>query len=341
MTANTLETPDTNLPPPDSRQAKLSRRETILLFLAKYGTLIGLGIMILMFSIAEPNAFPTFNNFRNIVNQASLAAIISGGLTIALIVGEFDLSIGYHASLAGVLVTGLIVRSGFGIVPAIIIVLLLGAFIGFVNGTIVTKLRVNAVIGTLGLGTVLTGLTFAYTAGKPIASGVPKAFTEIALGRIWGIPHNVLIMGAVTAVLWIIVNRTDLGQHFQAVGGNQEAARLSGIAVDRVKIAAFITAGVAASITGMLLASLLGSGTASAADSYLLDAFAATFLGSATFRNGEFHVLGTLLGVLFIAVGFNGLALIGAQTYWQFLFKGSVLIGAVALSTVARRLARG
>jgi ribose transport system permease protein len=341
MTANKVDSPDANLPPSDSRAAELSKRETALLFLAKYGTLIGLVIMILVFSIAEPNAFPTFNNFRNIVNQASLAAIISGGLTIALIVGEFDLSIGYHASLAGVLVTGLIVRSGLPIVASIVLVLMLGAFIGFVNGTIVTKLRVNAVIGTLGLGTVLTGLTFAYTAGKPIASGVPNAFTEIALGRIWGIPHNVLIMAAVIGVLWVMVNRTDLGQYFQAVGGNQEAARLSGIPVDRVKNAAFITAGVCAAITGFLLASLLGSGTASAGDSYLLDAFAATFLGSATFRNGEFHVLGTLFGVIFIAIGFNGLALIGAQTYWQFLFKGSVLIAAVALSTVARRLARG
>lgn len=323
-----------------SGQVEVSTRERLLLLLAKYGTLVGMGIMILVFSIAEPTAFPTFSNFRNIVNQAALAAIISGGLTIALIVGEFDLSIGYHASLAGVLVTGLIVRMGVPIVVSIILVLLLGAFIGLVNGTIITKLRVNAVIGTLGLGTILTGATFAYTAGKPIASGVPQAFTHIALGRIWGIPNNVIIMAVVVAILWVMVSRTDLGQHIQAVGGNQEAARLSGIAVDRVKIAAFMTAGVTAALTGILLASLLGSGTASAADSYLLDAFAATFLGSATLRNGEFHVLGTVIGVLFIAIGFNGLALVGAPTYSQFLFKGSVLIGAVALSTVARRLAR-
>jgi ribose transport system permease protein len=218
-------------------------------------------------------------------------------------------------------------------------VLAIGVLIGIVNGLIVTKARVNAVIGTLGVGTVLTGLTFAYTAGSPISSGVPSSFTAISLGQTFSIPNNILIMAVVMGLLWTVINRTDIGQHFEAVGGNTEAARLSGIAVDRVKIIAFAIAGVCAALTGILLASLLGSGTSSAADSYLLDAFAATFLGSATLRNGEFHIVGTLIGVLFIALGFNGLALLGAATFWQYLFKGSVLVAAVALSTVARRLA--
>ena len=233
-------------------------RERVLLFLAKYGTIVGMLLMIIIFAIAAPKAFPTITNLRNIVNQAALAAIISGGLTVALIVGEFDLSIGFHASLSGVLVTGFIVRLGLPIPIAILFVLLIGAAIGIVNGLIVTKARVNAVIATLGFGTVLTGLTFAYTAGKPIASGVPAAFTDLALGRIWGIPNNILYMALVSVILWVIINRTDLGQHIKAVGGNVEAARLSGIAVDRVKIAAFVAAGVTAALTGILLASLLG-----------------------------------------------------------------------------------
>lgn len=340
MTQKGIGRKDTQTATEPSRMVKLSNREKILLFLAKYGTLVGMLIMIIAFTISSPGVFLTITNFRNIVNQAALAAIISGGLTVVLIVGEFDLSIGFHASLAGVLATGFIVRTGLSIPLAVLFVLLIGAIIGLVNGIIVTKAQVNAVIGTLGFGTVLTGLTFAYTAGKPIASGVPPAFTEIALGSILGIPNNILFMTLVAVILGVMISRTDLGQHIQAVGGNVEAARLSGIAVDRVKIAAFVAAGVAAALTGILLASLLGSGTARAADGYLLDAFAATFLGSATLRNGEFHILGTVIGVIFIGIGLNGLAIVGAPTFWQYLFKGTVLVAAVSLSTIARRMAR-
>lgn len=337
-----VEAPEQRPEPDEQRDpaARLSVKQRLLLGMARYGTVVGLVVMIVIFSVARPEIFPTFTNFRNIINQAALAAIISGGLTVALIVDEMDLSIGFHGSLAGVLVTGFIVRLGMPIPVAIAAVLAIGVVIGVINGLIVTKAQVNAVIGTLGLGTVLTGLTFAYTAGSPISSGVPTGFTDIALGQTLGLPNNIWIMALVATALWVLINRTDLGQHLQAVGGNAEAARLSGIHVDRIKILAFAIAGAAAALTGILLASVLGSGTSSAADSYLLDAFAATFLGSATLRNGEFHIVGTLIGVLFIAIGFNGLALLGAATFWQNIFKGGVLVVAVSMSTVARRWAR-
>ncbi len=312
----------------------------ILVWVAKYGTVLGMFLMILIFSIASPRAFPTVNNFINIVNQASLTAIIAGGLTIALIVGEMDLSIGYAASMAGVLVTGLMTQQKVPVLLAIFIVILVGASVGFINSVIVTKLRVNSVIATLGTGSIIVGLNYAYSQGVPIASGVPKAFTGIALGRFLGIPHNIFIMAFVLFILWVLVNRTDWGQQFQAVGGNIEASRLSGIRVDRVKMLAFIVTGICAAITGILLASLIGSGTTSAADGYLLTSFAAVFLGSATLKDGEFHVLGTLIGVLIIGIGFNGLALFGVQTFYQYVFQGAILVFAVGLSTVARRLSK-
>jgi len=196
------------------------------------------------------------------------------------------------------------------------------------------------VIATLGVGTALVGLGFAYSS-FPIASGVPAEFVAIALGKpILGIPNPIFIMLVVLSILWVILNKTDLGQKMQAVGGNIEAARLSGIRVDRVKMFAFATAGVCAAITGTLLSSLLGSGTLAAADGYLLDAFAAVFLGSATLRDGEFHILGTLIGVLIIAVGFNGLSIFGAPTFFQPIFKGAILVLAVGLSTLARRYSK-
>lgn len=310
-------------------------------FVGRYGTLLGMLLMIAIFSAAAPESFPTLSNAVNILNQASLTAIIAGGLTVALIVGEMDLSIGYVASFAGVLVTGLMVDQGIPVLVAIPAVLMVGAVIGSISGIVITKLRVNAVIATIGIGTVVVGINYAYAGGVPVASGVPKAFLDIALGRwVLGIPNNIIFMFAVLALLWVMINRTDVGQQIQAVGGNTEAARLSGIRVDRIKTLALVVTGICAAITGTLLASLIGSGTSSAADSYLLMSFAACFLGSATLRDGEFHILGTFIGVLIVVIGFNGLAILGAPTFWQYVFQGAILIAAVGLSTVARRFSK-
>ena len=307
---------------------------------ARYATIFGLLAMILAFAVLSPRAFPTVNNFTNVLNQASLAMIIAAGLTLAVVVGELDLSIGFAASLHGILVTGLIVSNKLPIPVAVVLVLAAGALVGLINGLIVTKVRVNSVIATLGVGTILTGLAFAYSAGVPIVAGVPEAFLQLSLGR-WlsGIPNNIVVVVIVVSGLWLLVERTALGQEIQAVGGNPAAARLAGIDVDRIKILGFVISGMCAALTGILLASRLGSGTASAADSYLLTAFAAVFLGSATLRDGEFHVLGTLIGALIIAFGFNGLNIFGAPTFSQYVLQGAILIVAVGLSSLGRSIA--
>ncbi|ALN75131.1 ABC transporter permease [Aureimonas sp. AU20] len=316
------------------------RAKTALGIFARYATIIGLLAMIAAFAVLSPRAFPTLNNFTNVLNQASLTMIIAAGLTLAVVVGELDLSVGFAASLHGILVTGLIVSNGLPIPLAILIVLCAGALIGLVNGLIVTKIKVNSVIATLGVGTILTGLAFAYSAGVPIVSGVPEAFLQLSLGRwLFGIPNNIVIMALVVGGLWVLVERSALGQEIQAVGGNPAAARLAGIDVDRIKILGFVISGVCAALTGILLASRLGSGTASAADSYLLTAFAAVFLGSATLRDGEFHIFGTLIGALIIAFGFNGLNIFGAPTFSQYVLQGAILILAVGLSSLGRSIA--
>jgi ribose transport system permease protein len=310
--------------------------KTALGIFARYGTIIGLIAMIVAFSILSPRAFPTLNNFTNVLNQASLAMIIAGGLTLAVTVGELDLSIGFAASLHGILITGFIVHDGMPIPLAILLVVALGALIGVINGFIVTKMKVNSVIATLGVGTIITGCAFAYSAGVPIV----EAFLQLSLGRwLFGIPNNIVIMAIVLGGLWVLVERTSIGQQIQAVGGNAAAARLAGINVDRIKTLGFIISGMCAALTGILLASRLGSGTTSAADSYLLTAFAAVFLGSATLRDGEFHILGTLVGALIIAFGFNGLNIFGAPTYSQYVLQGAILIVAVGLSSLGRTLA--
>ncbi len=330
---------------PSSAADKLSThhsrnlRRSVLTFISRYGTIIGLLAMIVFFSVNAPGTFFTAANALNILSQASLTAIIAAGLTYTLVVGEFDLSIGYVASFVGLIVAGLMANQGLPFPLAIAGALAIGTAIGLINGTLVTKVRINAVIATIGVGTMLSGIGFSYSS-FPIAMGIPRAFTELSLGRtILGVPNPVFIMLAVLIVLWTILNKTDIGQKMQAVGSNIEAARLSGIRVDRIKLFAFATAGFCAALTGILLTSLLGSGTLGAADGYLLDAFAAVFLGSATLREGQFHIAGTLVGVLILAVGFNGLAIFGAPTNFQPIFKGGILILAVGLSTLARQYA--
>lgn len=327
-------------PPPGAPRPHRPGTRVALMVVSKYGTLIAMAIMLAIFGIAVPGgAFLDGANLLNILNQSALTAIIASGLTIVLVVGEFDLSGGYAASLAGVLVTGMLVKQGAPLPVAVLLTLGVGAGIGSVNGLLVTKARVNAVVATLGVGTVLIGLSYGYTSGSPIIA-VPKSFTDITLGRFVGVQNPIWFMLVVLAALWVLLNRTSLGQRIQAVGANRDAARLAGIRTDRVKVAAFVIAGVCAALTGILLASLLGSGTVSAGDGYLLDSFAAVFLGVATLRDGEFHIVGTLVGVLVVNTGFNGLSLLGTPTFWQFIFKGGILVLAVALSTVARRYSR-
>jgi ribose transport system permease protein len=310
-----------------------------LVFLSRYGTIFGLLLMFVFFSIMAPNTFFSRANFLNILSQASLTAIIAAGLTYALVVGEFDLSIGFVASFIGLIVVGFMSYQGLPIWLSIAAALAVGIGLGLINGALVTKVRINAVIATLGVGTMLTGIGFSYSA-FPIATGIPRTFTNISLGRlVFGIPNPVFFMAAILLILWVILNRTDIGQKMQAVGANIEAARLSGIRVDRIKLFAFGTAGLCAAITGTLLSSLLGSGTLGVGDGYLLDAFAAVFLGSATLREGQFHIVGTFIGVLILAVGFNGLAIMGAPTNYQPIFKGGILILAVGMSALARRYA--
>lgn len=319
-----------------------SAKRVALQISAKYGTIIFLVLMILTFSFLKPKAFASLGNFLNILNQSSLSAIIACGLTAVVIVGEFDMSIGYVASISGVLITGFMVNQGMNLGFAILCTLLVSLLWGLLNGLIVTKLKVSSVIATIGTGSgIILGLNYAYGNGKTIATGFDRLFTQMTLTRLFGvIPINILYMAVILLALWVLINKTELGQRIQAVGGNPVAARLSGIYVDRIKIIAFMLSSFCAGVTGILLASVLGSGTSNAGDSYMMNSFAAVYLGSATLKDGEFHILGTFIGVLIIRVVFNGLAIFGVPTFFQYLAQGAILILAVSLSTVSRICAK-
>jgi ribose transport system permease protein len=311
----------------------------LIRILGNYGTIIALAIMIIVFSIAEPTTFLTFSNFRNVFTDMSLGAIVAAGVTLPLVAGDFDLSVGYVASFAGIVVVGLLSNNGWPIPLAVLTAMCTGLVIGILNGLVVSKLGVNAFIATLGTGTLVVGLNYAYSGGMPIALTRSKSFTDLSLGQTAGIPNLILIMVVVLVLLWVILNRTVQGQHIKAVGKSPETARRAGIAVDRTRVIAFAVAGTCAALTGVLLASNLGSGQVTAGDGYMLNAFAAAYLGSAALHQGEFHIVGTLIGVLTVAIGNNGLAILGAPIFTQYMFSGGLLVIAVALGSVSRRYA--
>lgn len=319
---------------------KRSVGRAITLFMGKYGALIVLALLVLIFGIMAPKYFLSWGNIVQIFNQSALAAIIACGLTLVLASNQFDLSIGYTASLSGIAVAALLI-AGVPIPIAIMLALLIGLCVGLLNSFLVTRLGVNALVATLGVGSVAIGANYLISGGaaQPFAAYVPE-FTQISVGTWFGIPKNVYYMVIIVAILWVVLNRTVLGRNIQAVGGNAEASRLVGVPVRGVTTAAFIICSLCAAITGILLASVVGSGQATGGDGYTLQAFAAAFLGTAVMREGQFHILGTVVGVVTVATGFNGLAIIGVPAFAQFLFQGLVLIAAVSFSTVARKLNR-
>lgn len=327
----------------------------VLSFSGKYGTVVVLVGMTVAFWIASPTAFGSAGNLLAVLTNLAPGAIVALGLTICLVGGDFDLSVGYQASIAGVFTVGLLSGLGFrgvagGASPtagaglplplAIAIVLVVGMVFGLINGFVVTKLGVNALIATLGTGTLIFALNLFYGQGVTYAVRDGGGFLRLSLGKLFGVlPYPILVLVVFAVGTWLVLNLTPLGQHIKAVGDDPEAARRLGINVARTRILSFVICGFCATAGGILLAASLGSGDANAGDVYLLQAFAAAFLGSAALRDGEFHIVGTVIGVLTVAVGFNGLAIFSAPPFSQYLFAGGLLIVAVALSTLGRKYA--
>lgn len=324
----------------DSTRAKWLKkdgRKSLRQFLGKYGTLIGLGVVILFFSILEGQVFLTFANLVNILNQIALGGIISGGLTVVMIMGEFDLSIGALSSFAGCLVAGLSISLGTS--GGVILGILSGACIGVLNGSFVYFLGVSAFIVTIAMSTILTGFTYWYTGGATIFDGIPASFLALARGSlISGISNMVIIMLVLVFLLWVLLEHTSVGRRMYAVGGNPVAAKFAGISIGKIKLLGFIICSIYASVGGILLSSRIGAGHPTGGETFLLDSFTAVFLGSATLKSGKFHILGTIIGAFLIGVVANGLTIMNVQYYYQYIFSGSILILAISTSGMAHKI---
>jgi len=326
-----------NAPTQEVAAAPARRKVDGWLIFGRYGALVLLLIMIIAFSVLEPKHFPTLGNLTNILSQLTIGAIVAMGLTVPLVAGEFDLSLGFQTSLLCVLAAGLSNKLGAHPLAILPLLLLVGAAIGAVNGILVTRFHINSFVGTLGIGTLVVGLDYAYSHGRPIVAKNQDAFLSITTTKFLGLPLPVWITIVVAIILWIFLNRTVFGLSIQATGGNSEAARLSGTRTNRVRVVSFIVAGLCCGLAGLLVTSRVGSGSIDAGDSYSMSAFAAAFFGSAVLRDGQFHIIGTLVGIVTVAIAFNFMALTGAPTFYQYLFQGALLIIGVGVGSVARR----
>ncbi len=303
--------------------------------LIRYGVILSLLLLFAVFSALRPEVFPTIKNLIAILKQISLLGIISAGLTVCLILGDFDLSIAAVATWSGVLVAALLPNINMWL--AIVAVLSGGIGIGIVNGVFSAVVGISPFITTLAVQTMLRGLTLWYTGGYSLYSGIPKSFINLARGTFLSIPYLVFYMLFIYLVFYVLLNHSSFGKKVYAAGGNPQAARFSGISPVRTRLTGFIISSLLASLTGVLLAARLSSGQPRAGEGLLLNAFAAVFLGAATFHAGRFHIAGTLIGVLFIGILNNGLVILGIPFYLQYVIQGSILVLAIAASRVVRR----
>lgn len=298
---------------------------------SRYGTIASLVACIAVFSALRPSVFATSLNFFNILNQVSILGIISLGLTVALVQGLFDLSLAAVATLGGYLATKWVADGTISNpILAVLVVILLALLIGAFNGAVVAYGGVSAFIATLAVGSILTGVVLGISKSQTVLSGIPTEFLAMGQGKIGPVPAPVIFFIAVAVILYVLLEQTQPGRHMYAIGGNAEASRLSGISVRRYALVALGICAACAALGGIIVSANLGVGRPQGVgDTYLLDSFAAAFIGASTLRPGRFHVLGTVIGVLLIGVINNGLSIVGVQTFWQYTVRGVILLLAV------------
>lgn len=317
---------------PTPEPSRPESRSKLFDVLSRYTLLLVLVLSIVVFSIVEPSQFFTVTNFKSMATQQMVVVILAVAATIPLIAGEFDVSVGYVLGIVQALVIGFISKSGSPVWLAILIGIAAGSLVGLGNGLLVVKLKVNALIATLAMGSVLTGLTTWYTGGSVIFQNVPLSFTHIAQSQPLGIPFPVIFGAVIVAIVAAYFAFMPTGRRLYAIGGNRHAALLNGINVDRLQIGAFVASGFLSALAGVLIASEIGTAQPDLGPQFLLPAFASAFLGATAFRPGRFNILGTLVAAYVLAVPVTGLQELGVASWFQSVFNGLALMIAVAAS---------
>ncbi|WP_024554204.1 ABC transporter permease [Franconibacter helveticus 513] len=324
-------------------KATPSARHQLFEFFYKWGMLLTVVVLIALFGIASDNFLDPFN-IINILRSIAIVTVIAIGVSVSLTVGGFDLSVGSTASLANALVISLFVWHGFGTTEAIVITLLLCALVGLFNVFLIVVLKIPDMLATLASLFVIQGVAMTYSFGGSITENMVLPSGDMAEGTIpeaFGllgqVPTIVIIMLIVTLVAQLGLSLTTHGRRMYAIGGNPEAARLSGIRTTRYKVAAYMIASLLAGLGGILLASRIGSSQVNAGGGYLMDAVAAAWIGFSLAGSGKPNALGTLVGAVILGVLSNGLVMLSVPYYAMDIIKGLVLAGALAITYIQRR----
>jgi ribose transport system permease protein len=306
--------------------------------LNRFGTLVAFILLCIGFSIAAPQAFASQANVFNLVQQMATLAIVATAATLVMTIGEFDLSVGFSASLAAV-ICFVLFGQGYDVWMAVPLALLVGVAAGAVNGVLVARFGIPSFVATLALGTVLSGLAFGISGGQSLFRAVPEGFKALGRGDIIGVPVLALWIVAVLGIASFVLTQTEFGRHLRAIGGNAQAARLAGLPIIRDVIIAFAAAGGLAALAGLLLAARLGSVQHTMGEPLLLPAYAAVFIGTTASPTGTPTVAGTLLGVAITGVLVNGMTIVGVEPFIQRILTGVIIIVAVLLRRIGRSAA--
>ncbi len=280
---------------------KLNVRDLLI----TYGIYLVLVALVIFFTVLKPQSFLSMNNIFNILRQVSVVGIAAAGMTCVMIAGGIDLSVGSNIGLVGIMVALFISPEkglGLGLPLGLLAGVLCGLLIGLFNGFVVTNLRLPPMIGTLGVMTSVRGAAYLITEGKPIF-GFPDGFDIIGQGYIWVIPVPVIIMVAVFVITYILLNKCRIGRYIYGVGGNEEASRLSGVDVRKIKYFVFAFSGLCCAVAGIVLLSRTNSGTPKAGTSYEMDIITAVVLGGVSINGGEGRITGVVAGVTFLTPG--------------------------------------
>lgn len=289
--------------------------------------LAGLIVVSILMGLASDNFF-SVNNIMNVLRQVSVVGILAVGMTFVILTGGIDLSVGAVMALVGTLSAGLMVNTGLPASIALPAGLFIGLGIGIFNGALVAWGKMPAIIVTLATMGMARGLGLIYSGGYPV-SGIPSWISWFGVGRIGVVPVPVVIMVVIYAIAWALLQRTAFGRHVYALGGNELAARLSGVKTQRVKLAVYGISGVTAALAALILTGRLMSGQPNAGVGFELDAIAAVVLGGTAIAGGRGLILGTLIGAVLLGILNNGLNLMGINPYLQDVIKGFIILLAI------------
>lgn len=298
------------------------------------GTLVGLLALCVLLAILTPH-FLTVSNLLNVLEQTSINAIVAVGMTFVIVSGGIDLSVGSIVALAGVVLASAL-QLGWPVAAAVPVALVVGSACGLANGLLVTAGRLPPFIATLGMMSVARGLALMWAEGRPI-SGFDEGFRAIATGRLAMVPASVLVMLGVYAVAHAALGWTVFGRNVYAIGGNEEASRLSGVPVRRDKTAVYALSGGCAGLAAVVLTARLNSAQPTAGVMYELDAIAATVIGGTSLLGGQGTLGGALVGALIMGVLRNGLNLLNVSSFFQQVVIGVVIIGAVLVDMALKQ----